>query len=146
MSRSDNFENTCEIKQKLNTKFTRPQWRRETNVLGGGGGGARAVLFRQTEIFFRQTKKFSGRQHFKSPPPPSTTLTISDNIDNFPTGLNNRGAPPPSHGATARPHAITYTKSFSCSELLYYYWGGPQDPTRKVYTSKSYSTFPFLRK
>ena len=38
-----------------------------------GGGGARAVLFRQTEIFFRQTenffrqtKNFSGRQHFKS--------------------------------------------------------------------------------
>ena len=77
------------------------------------GGGARAVPFRQTEIFFRQTKKFSGRQHFKSsppsPPPTSTTLTISDNIDNFPTisdnidnfptGLNNRGImaplPPP---------------------------------------------------
>jgi hypothetical protein len=31
-------------------------------------------------------------------------LTISDNVDNFPTGFNNRGdyAPPaPSHGATA---------------------------------------------
>jgi hypothetical protein len=24
-------------------------------------------------------------------PPPSTTLTISDNLHNFPTGLNNRG-------------------------------------------------------
>ena len=43
--------------------------------LGGGGlgGGARAVLFRETEIFFRQTKNFYG-QHFKSsatPHPPS---------------------------------------------------------------------------
>jgi hypothetical protein len=75
-------------------------------------GGARAVLFRQTENFSRQTKIFSARQHFKSSPPPlpSTTLTISDNIDNFPTGLNNRAGhatpllppPPPSHGATGK--------------------------------------------
>ena len=92
------------------------QWRRGTHVFFLGGG-ARAVLFRQTEIFFRQTKNFSG-QHFKSSatptPLPSTTLTISDNIDNFPTisdnidnfptGLNNSGSHgppwPPGHGAT----------------------------------------------
>jgi hypothetical protein len=66
------------------------QWRRGTNVLGGG---PRAVLFRQTENFFRQTQNFSGRQHFKilPPPPPSTTLKFSDNIGNFPTGLDNKG-------------------------------------------------------
>ena len=63
-------------------------------------GGPRPVLFQQIETFFRQTKNFFGQQHFKSSPlpPPSTTLTISDNIDNFPTGLNNRGGgpcPPP---------------------------------------------------
>jgi hypothetical protein len=35
-------------------------WRHGTHVfLGGGGrGGARAVVFRQTENFFRQTKIF----------------------------------------------------------------------------------------
>jgi hypothetical protein len=83
------------------------QWRRGTHVVVFWGEGARAVLFRQTENFFRQTKNFSGRQHLKSsatPHPPSTSLTISDNIDNFPTGLNNRGghgAPwSPGHGAT----------------------------------------------
>ena len=39
---------------------------------------------------FPTNQKFSGRQHFKSSPP-STTLTIFDNIDNFPMGLNNGG-------------------------------------------------------
>jgi hypothetical protein len=71
-------------------------------------GGPRAVLFRQTEKFFRQTKHFSDKPknfpdnnilNLLPPPPSSTTLTISDNIDNFPTGLNNRGGgmacPPP---------------------------------------------------
>jgi hypothetical protein len=67
-----------------------------------GGGGARAVLFRQTENVFRQTKNFSDKPKIfpddnilNLPPPPSTTLTISGNIDNFPTGLNNRGAMAP---------------------------------------------------
>jgi hypothetical protein len=41
-------------------------------------GGPRAVLFRQTEKFLRQPKTISGRQHFKSSPPPSV-----DNFDNF---------------------------------------------------------------
>ena len=40
---------------------------------GGGGGGQGKPTNRK---FYRQTKKFSGRQHFKSSPPPSTTLTI----------------------------------------------------------------------
>jgi hypothetical protein len=67
--------------------------------------------------FFVTLKNFSGHHQFspfiKNFPniPTSPTLTISDNvynfpkisdnIDNFPTALHNRGAmPPPPHGAT----------------------------------------------
>ena len=81
------------------------QWRRGTHVLGGAKGST----FPTNRKIFRQTENFSGRQHFKSSPPPpsSTSLTIiSDNIDNFATGLNNRGAmAPPCHGATD-PNAL----------------------------------------
>ena len=57
-------------------------------------GGPRAVLFRQIENFFRQTKKFSGQQHFKSSPLPlPTTLTIFRRVSTI--------GPPPGYGATA---------------------------------------------
>jgi hypothetical protein len=92
------------------------------------GGEPRAVRFRQTEKIFRQTKNFSGRQHFKSsPPPPSTTLTISDNIDNFPTisdnidnfptGLNNRGAMAPPATASLDEDPSLRIESFTITNL-----------------------------
>ena len=55
--------------------------------------GPRAVLFRQSEIFFRQTKNFSRRQHFKYFP---TTLTIFRRVSTIGGGH----APPPGHSAT----------------------------------------------
>jgi hypothetical protein len=78
-------------------------------------GGPRAVLFRQTKNFSDKPKNFPD-DNILNLHLPSTTLTISDNLDNFPTisdnignfpmGLNNRGGhgppcPPPGHGATA---------------------------------------------
>jgi hypothetical protein len=58
-------------------------------------GEPMAALFRKPKNFSDKPKKFSGRQHFKSSLPPSTTLTIFDNSDNFPKGLNNTGGMAP---------------------------------------------------
>jgi hypothetical protein len=80
------------------------QWRRGTNVLRGGQG----------QYFSDKPKNFPDKpksfpDNILTPPPVSTTLTISDNIDNFPTGLNNRGGgmaplPPPATAPLDIPH------------------------------------------
>jgi hypothetical protein len=62
------------------------QWRRGTHVLSVFlERGKGSTFSTNRKKIFRKIKNFSGRQHFKSlsPPPPSTTLTISDNLDNF---------------------------------------------------------------
>jgi hypothetical protein len=66
------------------------QWRRGTNVLGGGQG---QYFSDKPKIFSDKPKIFPDDNILKSspPPPPSTTLKFSDNIGNFPTGLDNKG-------------------------------------------------------
>ena len=58
------------------------------------GGGQRQYFSGKPKNFSDKPKNF----------PDDNILKISDNIDNFPTGLNNRGGggacPPPGHGAT----------------------------------------------
>ena len=66
--------------------------------------GPRAVLFRQSEIFFRQTKNFSRRQHFKSFP---TTLTIFRRISTI-----GGGAWPPPATAPLNNCDITFLTVF----------------------------------
>jgi hypothetical protein len=75
-----------------------------------GGGGQGQYLSDKPKFFSDKPKNFPDDDMLNlHPSPPSTTLTISDNIDNFPTisdnidnfptGLNNRGVmaplPPP---------------------------------------------------
>ena len=81
--------------------------------VGVGGGGSKGSTFPTNRKKFSDKPKIFPDYNILNLHPPSTTLTISDNLDNFPTisdnignfptGLNNRGAmpPPPGHGATA---------------------------------------------
>jgi hypothetical protein len=64
------------------------QWRRGTHVFFGGGKGSAFPTNRK--MFPTKQKNFPDDNILNLHPPPlSTTLTISDNIDNFPTISDN---------------------------------------------------------